>query len=73
MATAMSFCMPLYAIFENELLEKLHSGGDASASFMAGILALMYADDLVVCATSASDLQERGISPCFEHARAYRY
>ena len=52
----------LYAIFDNELLETLHSGEDASVSFMAGTLALMYADDLVVFATSASDLQEKGIS-----------
>jgi hypothetical protein len=63
----------LYAIFENELLETLHSGEDASVSFMAGILALMYADDLVVFATSASDLQEKGIQICYEHARKYRY
>ena len=28
---------------------------------MAGILALMYADDLVVCAIRTTDLQEKGI------------
>ncbi len=61
----------LYAIFENELLETLQWGH--LESFMAGILAFMYADDLVVCATSATDLQEMGILPCFDHARKYRY
>ena len=63
----------LYAIFENELLEKVHSGRDMHASLTAGILALAYADDLVGIAYSAQDLRDRVIAPSYEHARQYRY
>lgn len=63
----------LYAIFENELLDKVHSGRDMHASLLAGVLALAYADDVVGIAYSASNLRECVIGPCYEHARQYRY
>ena len=63
----------LYAIYENELLEKFHSGRDMHASLVAGILALAYADDVVGIAYSAADLRDNVIVPSYEHARQYRY
>ena len=63
----------LYAIFENELLEKVHSGRDMHGSLLAGILALAYADDLVGIAFSADALRDSVIAPSYEHARQYRY
>ena len=63
----------LYAIFENELLEKVHSGRDMHGSLLAGILALAYADDLVGIAFSADALRDSVIAPSYEHARQYRH
>ena len=43
------------------------------ASLARGILALLYADDLVGIAFTADGLQSDIIDPCFEYARRHRY
>ena len=45
----------LYAIYENKLLDKVHSGRDMLESLLAGNLALAYADDVVSIAYPASE------------------
>ena len=63
----------LYAIFENALLQELHAGHSMEASLARGILALLYADDLVGIAFTAEGLQSDIIDPCAEYARRHRY
>ena len=63
----------LYAIFENALLQELHAGHSMEGSLARGILALLYADDLVGIAFTADGLQRDIIDPCAEYARRHRY
>jgi len=63
----------LYAIFENELLEELHSGRTMQDSLHVCLFALVYADDLVGIATSPTALQDQIITPCYQYSRRYRY
>ena len=63
----------LYAIFENALLEELHPGHSMEGSLARGILALLYADDLVGIAFTADGLRSDIIDPCVEYARRHRY
>ena len=63
----------LYAIFENALLQELHAGHSMEGSLARGILALLYADDLVGIAFTADGLQSDIIDPCAEYARRHRY
>ena len=56
----------LYAIFENALLQELHAGHSMEGSLARGILALLYADDLVGIAFTADGLQSNIIDPCVE-------
>ena len=61
----------LYAIFENELHEELHSGRTMQDSLHACLFALVYADDLVGIATSPTALQDQIITPCYQYSRRY--
>ena len=59
----------LYAIFENALLQELHAGHSMESSLQRGILALLYADDLVgISFTAADGLQCDIIDPCAQYA-----
>ena len=63
----------LYAIFEDALLQELHAGHSMEGSLARGILALLYADDLVGIAFTADGLQSDIIDPCAEYACRHRY
>ena len=63
----------LYAIFENALLQELHAGHSMEGSLARGILALLYADDLVGIAFTADGLQSDIIDPCAQYACRHRY
>ena len=63
----------LYAIFENALLQELHAGHSMEGSLQRGILALLYADDLVGISFTADGLQSDIIDPCTAYARKHRY
>ena len=63
----------LYAIFENALLQELHAGQSMEGSLARGIIALLYADDLVGIAFTADGLQSDINDPCAEYARKHRY
>ena len=63
----------LYAIFEDALLRELHAGHSMEGSLARGILALLYADDLVGIAFTADGLQSDIIDLCAEYACKHRY
>ena len=67
--------LTLYAIFVNALLQELHAGHSMEDFLGMGILALLYADDLVGIAFTAEGLQSdiRFIDACAEYARRHRY
>ena len=67
-----SLSATLYAIFENALLQKLHAGHSMEGSLARGILALLYADDLVGIAFTADGLPSDIIDPCAEYACRHR-
>jgi len=58
---------------ENALLQELHAGHDIEGSRARGVLALLYADDVVGIAFTAGGLQSDMIDPCAQYACRHRY
>ncbi len=68
-------CLNGHNVFscEKPLLQELHARHGMEGSLAWGILALLYADDLVDIAFTADGIQSDIIDPCVEYARKHRY